>query len=274
MKKPLALRLAPPRIRQSITYRVYLNQCFRFRSLYSVARLALCPSVSMYNLVPGDIISGNIAFNGFYELDLSREIMRSSRKGGLLVDVGANMGYFSLLWAGMNPLNRVIAFEPAARNIERMSQNIERNGLSDRISLIPKAVGHKAGTVWFNAGSVDQTGWGGITLGNSGGDVEVPIVRLDEELRDTRIDILKIDVEGADTWVLYGCEALLRQNKIRKRFFEQNAARMRELGIGANEAKDFLADLGYVCAPFGRGGGEWVAEPQKSRPGLQDLESM
>jgi FkbM family methyltransferase len=225
----------------------------------------------MYDLIPGDIISGNIVFNGFYELKLSREIARLSRDGTLFVDVGANMGYFSLLWAGLNPRARVIAFEAAPRNIKLIAHNSDRNRLADRITLVPKAAGHKTGTVHFNAGPIEQTGWGGISNDASANNIEVPLVRLDEELPDEVIDVLKIDVEGADTWVLYGCEQLLRKRQIRKIFFEQNDTRMAELGIGANEARDFLASVGYRCIPFGHDGGNWIAypnSPQIERPDM------
>ena len=77
----------------------------------------------MHSLLSGDVISGNIAFNGFYELELSQRIVHLARQGTVFVDVGANMGYFSLLWAGINPSGRVIAFEAAPRNIEGTSNN-------------------------------------------------------------------------------------------------------------------------------------------------------
>lgn len=253
--------------------RLYLRRFNKWRSLYEISQLMLCPSLSMYDLIPGDIISGNIAFNGFYELELSREIAKQARKGNLFVDVGANMGYFSLLWAGLNPRGRVIAFEAAPRNIKMATHNIVRNGLADRVKLVPKAAGHKTGTVHFNTGPMDQTGWGGISHDTSTDTVEVPLVRLDEELPDSMIDVLKIDVEGADTWVLYGCEQLLKKTKIRRIFFEQNDARMAELGIGENDARDFLASVGYACFPFGKGGDEWVAYPavQKSNDQSQGI---
>ena len=165
----------------------------------------------------------------------------------------------------MNPSGRVFAFEAAPRNIKLIAQNISRNELDDRIKLIPKAAGHKAGTTHFNAGPIDQTGWGGISNDASANNVEVPLVRPDEELPDSMIDVLKIDVEGADTWVLYGCEQLLKKRQIRKIFFEQNSTRMAELGIGANDARDFLASVGYACIPLGRGNREWVAYPTVSQ---------
>lgn len=274
VSRPYPLRLLPPLLRQKVTSRVYLGQFNKWRPLYDAAHLALSPNVSMYNLIPGDIISGNIAFNGFYELELSREIARLSCDGNLLVDVGANMGYFSLLWAGLNSRGRAIAFEAAPRNIKLIEHNIAQNGLADRITLVPKAAGHKTGTVHFNIGPIDQTGWGGISNDTSANNVEVPLVRLDEELPDAMIDVLKIDVEGADTWVLYGCEKLLKKRQIRKIFFEQNNARMAELGIGANEAGDFLASVGYACIPFGQGGGEWVAYPISPHIEHQDQDAQ
>ena len=79
------------------------------------------------------------------------------------MDVGANMGYFSLLWAGLNPRGHVIAFEAASRNINLATHNIEESGLADRITLVPKAAGHRTCTVHFNTGPTDQTGWGGIS---------------------------------------------------------------------------------------------------------------
>ena len=259
--RPFILGLLPLRARQSIVSRNYLAQYDKWRNLFESAPLNFCPQVAMYNLVPGDIISGHIAFNGFYELELSREIARLSSEGALFVDVGANMGYFSLLWAGLNNGSRVIAYEVAPRNIKLIEQNINRNGLIDQIRLVPKAAGHKSGAAHFNIGSVEQTGWGGISNEASPENIEVPVVRLDEELPDVTIDVLKIDVEGADTWVLYGCEALLKNRRIRKIFFEQNNVRMAALGIGENEARDFLASVGYECIPFGRNGMEWAAYP-------------
>ena len=221
----------------------------------------LAPPLAMHQLLPGDVISGNIAFTGFYELGLSHRIGKMARGGGLFVDVGANMGYFSLLWAGLNPAGRVIAFEAAPRNIALLENNIRQNGLSDRITLVPKAAGDRAGTVQFETGPMDQTGWGGISTSVTSGTINVPLVRLDQELPDAPIDVLKIDVEGADTWVLRGCEGLLKNKCIRAIFFEQNEERMKRLGIASGEAQDFLRALDYACVPCAGEVDEWMASP-------------
>jgi FkbM family methyltransferase len=261
MKRPLLTRLLPNRFKQSLYYRYYHARHADWPGLFENASLTFAPNVAMHGLLPGDVISGNIAFNGFYELALSQRIVQLARSGTTFVDVGANMGYFSLLWAGVNPRGRVVAFEAAPRNVAILESNIARNHLADRITLVPKAAGDHSGTITFDAGPADQTGWGGISSTVTSTTIDVPLVRLDQELSDSPIDVLKIDVEGADTWVLLGCEALLKAKQIGVLFFEQHRGRMEKLGIAPGEAQTFLQDLGYTCVPFGGDDGEWTAYP-------------
>jgi hypothetical protein len=89
------------------------------------------------------------------------------------------------------------------------------------------------------------------------------MVRLDHALPDQTIDVLKIDVEGADTWVLQGCETLLEQKRVRHIFFEQNEARMKPLGIGRDEAVTFLRSVGYAYEQPEDLKGEWFAYPSE-----------
>jgi len=215
----------------------------------------------MYDLIPGDVISGSVAFTGFYELGLTNHIGRQAVAGGMLVDVGANMGYFSLLWAGLNPSAKVIAFEASPRNVGLFQNNVKQNNLEGRITVIPKAAGDHAGTVRFDPGAVQQTGWGGISAGTLANSIPVPMVRLDEQLPGVRIDVLKIDVEGADTLVLLGCERLLRDQKVKNIYFEQNARRMEQMGIAQGEAHRFLRSVGYDSRCIGGNEEEWFAYP-------------
>lgn len=216
----------------------------------------------MYDLVPGDAISGSIAFTGFYELGLSQRVVEHATKGGLFVDVGANMGYFSLLWAGSSQSGKVIAIEAAPRNIALLQSNITRNHLEDRITLISKAAGNHSGAINFDTGPDAQTGWGGLTAGSSPTTTSVSMLRLDEELAGTDIAVLKIDTEGADTWVLFGCESLLKERRIQTIYFEQNLDRMKRLGIASSDALKFLQAMGYIANPLGPDKEQWIAYPK------------
>lgn len=215
----------------------------------------------MYDLIPGDVISGCLAFNGFYEWEFTRQMARHAAKGGLLVDVGANMGYFSLLWTGLNSSATVVAFEASPRNVDLFQNNVKRNHLEARVAVLPKAAGDRTGTISFDPGPIDQTGWGGISAGPPANSIPVPMIRLDEQLPGLSIEVLKIDVEGADTLVLFGCEHLLKGRKIKMIYFEQNAERMQQMGMEQGEARRFLRSVGYDSRSLGQNEDAWVAHP-------------
>lgn len=260
MVRPFPLQVLPPRLRQAAYYHLYHDKHAAWSRLFERAPLAFGLSVSMYDLVPGDAISGCIAFTGSYELGLTQRIAHQAANGGLLIDVGANMGYFSLLWASANRWSRVIAFEPAPRNIQLFQNNIVRNRLSDRITLVPKAVAEHPGNAMFEVGSPEQTGWGGLSDDPTVDRISVPVVCLDDELGDTHIDVLKIDAEGADALVLRGAHRLLENRLIDTIYFEENIPRMVAHGFATGDIQAHLRSFGYECRSFGD---NWFAHPRR-----------
>ena len=202
------------------------------------------------DLSKNDVGHQSIIFNGFYELELTKSILKLGTKGGLLIDVGANYGYFSCLWASHNSINRVFAFEASPVNIPPLTNNVNKNRLSKAISIIPNAVGKERGILKFDLGNESQqTGWGGLSINNNLSSIEVGVDTLDnysDRNNIFKVDVLKIDTEGADTWVLFGAERLLKEKKIDHIFFEHNLERMKLLNIAESEAKNFLEKLDYV----------------------------
>jgi FkbM family methyltransferase len=264
-KRPLPLRLLPPALRMPFYYRFWRGGAAERAGLFREAALHFAPGVRM-DLVPGDELHGCIAFTGIYEPELSRRIARHAREGGLMVDVGANYGYFSLLWAAGAPENRVVAFEASPRNLPGLRRNVELNGLAGRIRVEPRAAGREEGLLDFDPGPPEQTGWGGVTRAGGEGMVRVECVRLDGALADVeRIDVLKIDVEGADAWVIEGAAELLRSRRVRHVYFELNKPRMRLLEIADDTAVSCLRDAGYRVEALDDPDGEAVefhAEPE------------
>lgn len=250
MSRPFPLRFAPLWLRTKVYYRFYRGKTRR-PQLFRDARLVFAPAVRM-DLHEGDEGHGQMAFTGFYELKLSRFLRRLGKGGGLLVDVGANYGYFSLVWASQKPANRVVAYEASPRNQPALQANIAKNQFSGRIASKPLAAGNQFGKLAFQLGPEDQTGWGGFACGGPDQKmVEVSVVRLDEDLSGERfIEVLKIDTEGADTWVLEGAAGLLREKKIRHIFFEEHRGRMAKLGIQPGRAAELLTSFGYELSVF------------------------
>ena len=263
MHRPLLMKVLPERFRVSTLHRFYRPADPRWRHLFAEAELRAAPGIKV-ELLATDFMHAEIAFTGAYERELTRRLATLAERGSVLVDVGANIGYFSLIWAARNPSNRVFAFEAAPRPAELLKRNVARNGLAERIIVHSMALGAEAGLMHFDPGPETLTGWGGLSLSADANTIEVQVQRLDETLPGATIDMLKIDVEGADTWVLFGAERLLVEKRIKHIAYEQNHPRMQQLGIDEDAATEFLKRLGYRAEPVaGRNGDvvDWLATP-------------
>ncbi len=154
-------RLLPLPLRLPVFYRLFAKTAETRPHLYEEATLALAPSIKM-KLLPGDWAHRPIAYTGVYEWPVSKRIAALARTGGTLIDVGANFGYFSLLWSALNRANNVEAFEALPINANRLRENVAKNYIADRIQLHPYALGAEEGMVAFECGHEEQSGWGGI----------------------------------------------------------------------------------------------------------------
>ena len=250
MNRPWLLRVSPARARTALYYRFYRARRDKFKELYGNTSLHFAPRVRM-DLLPTDEGHSNIAFTGLYEFELSERIVRHARHGGLMIDAGANYGYFSLLWAAASPRNRVMAFEAAPGNQLALSRNVALNGFESQSEIRTVALGRETGTLPFAPTTRGQTGWGGFSRATTGTTVETTVLPLDDCVSPSdEIELLKIDVEGADTWVLLGARRLLENKRIKHVYFEHNKKCMSLLGIPESEALDFLRTIGYAVEPL------------------------
>jgi FkbM family methyltransferase len=240
-------KVKPMWLREKIYYHVVHRFGLEKLSRSDSVELAFAPRVSM-RLIPTDVGHRVILATGFYELSVSQRIAELAKKGGLFVDVGANYGYYSAIWASANVMNKVVAYEADSSNVARLKETMESNRLADQATIFSKAVGETKGVALFSKGPNDQTGQGGIVSSAKDGAVPVDVVSLDDEFAESHIQIsvLKVDVEGADTLVLRGANRLLGERRIHNVFFEHFPERMAELGIPLNAPFDFLRDKGYL----------------------------
>lgn len=156
---------------------------------------------------------------GNYEIDLQEAIHDLAHPGMIAYDLGANIGYVSMLMANsVAPGGKVFAFEPLPANQERLRKNMALNPAMV-IDLIPKAAAEISGRRQF---LVHDSGGMGKLEGAMGREaryektIEVECVSLDDfvfKLGNPKPRLIKIDIEGGETLALRGMSRLIEEEK-------------------------------------------------------------
>lgn len=157
-----------------------------------------------------DNLQAVLYYAGRYEPAVRRFLRAELRQGDVVMDVGANIGIHALTAAKrLNELGggRVIAFEPAADSVAKLGAGAARNGV--RLEVVPMALGERQEEVALRTDSrYDEADAGVRSLYGDGAVVQdVPVVRLDDWAREhrlDRLDVVKVDIEGAETAALTG----------------------------------------------------------------------
>lgn len=186
---------------------------------------------------------------GSFEGDDEAMLERLIGPRDVVFDVGGNVGWYSLRWARSRPDCRVHAFEPVAGTAARLRANLARNtmpnvtvhefGLADRNET---QVLYVDPSIPSGAAAVDHTGSPAVAR------VAVPMRRLDDVVRELGVspNVLKIDVEGSELFVLRGGANCLAAAKP-VIFCEILRRWTRSLGYDAGEILALLRSAGYEC---------------------------
>lgn len=156
-----------------------------------------------------------------YEPDMARAMKRIVQSGWVCADVGANVGHVTQLLARLiGPSGCVIAFEAHPENARLLRENIKIRGYAPRVRVENLAVSNGSqDRLWLHAGKESSPAEWNITGHDVDGNptkpmLEVAAVSLDTYFPvGTRLDFVKIDVEGAEARVLMGMRRLLRETR-------------------------------------------------------------
>lgn len=143
---------------------------------------------------------------GTYEQENQTHLARLLKPGDTLFDIGSHAGYFTLLGAKLvGAQGQVVAFEPLPRNLDYLRQHLTLNQITT-VQVMAMALSDHEGTAQFIN---NQTGYqGGLS---DRGNLEVPLHSLDHLIAAGEIPIpqvIKMDVEGHEKFVLLGAERL------------------------------------------------------------------
>jgi FkbM family methyltransferase len=177
---------------------------------------------------------------------LARLLAALAPPGGVAVDAGAHIGYLTLeLARAVGVDGRVYALEPDPAAAAALRSNLRRNRLGDRVIVVEQALGAEPGTAVLHlAGGGEASSL--AELPGFHARLDVRVTPLDELVGDAAVDLVKLDVEGAELEALRGMTRLLRRRPDVALVVECNPGRLTSLGTSAEELLAFLREEGFA----------------------------
>lgn len=217
-------------------------------------KMFIHPYIHDTKLLVGKKSSSSIGqyFNGLNDFEEMSLLLHFLDKNDTFVDVGANVGVFSVLASGVSGA-KSIAIEPNDKNIELLKQNIGINSLQNNINIIKCVVGNQVGEVSFTKGldSINRVKRDEDTS------LETELIKeetLDNLLKDNIPSFIKIDVEGFELNVLKGAKNILQEPNLKILIIETNGLSSK-YQLNEDEIFRIIENYGfslYSYSPFER----------------------
>lgn len=248
----LAVRRAFLHARQ----RVWQKQLDRLRTV-----LASDPVVRLdafegeFALSPMSDLFSRIVIDGEYEPDLARICLAHLDPARDALDIGTNVGFFTVLMARHLPGRRVLAVEPTPAALSRLAVNLRHNGVTDSVVTFEGAVADCPGRRQMSVidGREEYASLGPLvhtaTAGAARRTIDVAVTTVDDLVREHGLTpgFMKVDVEGAELSVFEGAVETLRTHRP-VILSELSPTLLEAQGATAGRVVDLLRGLGYALS--------------------------
>jgi FkbM family methyltransferase len=197
-----------------------------------------------------DVIGSSICVDGYYDIPSLKVFRRLLKSGMTFVDVGTHVGQYSLVASTLvGPAGAVHSFEPQPDTFDLLKHNIDNNRITN-VHLNRCALSETTRAVPLYIARPDNMGQSSLRRPDnySGTAVTVPCITLDAYVQERgirRIDLIKIDVEGAEIGVLRGARTCLSGDPKPSLMIEFWEPFQREYGTSCEEMASFLRAHGY-----------------------------
>lgn len=172
----------------------------------------------LYSATANDGIARALFWRGLadWECETIPVFYKLARSAQVILDIGANTGFYTLLGCTANPDARVISIEPVPRVCEKLREHIRLNHFDNRCEVYQVAVSNFVGTTEMHipfgdlptSASLNPKGFRGF----DGVLMEVPVTTVDAIVGERWVDLAKIDVEGFEPQVLEGMQGVLQRS--------------------------------------------------------------
>lgn len=234
----------------------YLNSLAYLVNRFMLGRKHLVGTATRYNNIKirfstPDGGGREIYKKGYYEPDLSDYLLKhlSFSEGDIILDVGANVGWYSvLLSTQLAPGATIYAFEPDPDNYACLRWNLEKNKCTNVVP-VQQGIAEQSGTKYLHQYKSSNPGRHSMLAINPGPAIAVETVSFNEfidhnHLDVSRIKLLKIDIEGYEYFAFRGGSKLLERVPVI--LAEFSPGYMRKGGLDPAELIHLLSDYGYT----------------------------
>jgi len=202
-------------------------------------------------------VTSDLLVKGYYE-EHETKIFKELVKAGMnIIDIGANIGYYTLIAAKLvGESGRVYAFEPDLTNYELLVKNIKINGYAN-VFPFQKAVSNKNGKAKFFIAedSFGNHSFSKSNISEKAKFTEVRTIALDDffenTIKDTKIDFIKMDIQGAEGLAIEGMKNILRNNNV-KIFMEFWLKGLKNCGTDPMKLLKDLQECGFRIRMIGK----------------------
>lgn len=204
------IRILFPNLSQDkISFLIFLSGYIR-----SILRVDFVDNVLGNRMFVDEEDTLELSKNRIYEPSGTIFCQKNVKEGNIVLDVGANMGYYTLIFANkVGDYGHVFAFEPEPQNCELLRKNVKINGYKN-VTISKKAVSNVTGKGKLFINTYNKANHRIYDSCDGKKFIEIDTIRLDDYFSEfnQKIDFVKIDIEGSEYYALKGMEALLRRN--------------------------------------------------------------
>jgi len=187
---------------------------------------------------------------GTWEPEVVHVLLQNVSPGMVALDIGAHGGYFTLLLSKLvGPSGRVIAFEPLPANVRVLEENLRLNDAKN-VQAVGKAMGEHSGEFELSVPAEDSTLVAGELSAEEKGTMRVACDSLDDffEKAGSRVDFIKMDVEGAESGILRGAGKTIKRDKPTMLVELHDIDRYKDEHPALKQLRDLKYDIEWVGA--------------------------
>jgi len=202
-------------VRSYVTSREFADRRLLNTTYLDKVELVHFPSFSLFASVEDLAVGNHVVIGRSYDPAVAMVLRRYVKPGMAVLDIGANIGCLTMLSASLvGPLGLVVAIEPNPENVKLLEASRRVNGF-DQVLVIQAAAGRQTGLLALNVSySNGMTAALPDDVGGLFASRPVPCFALDALLpKARRLDLIKIDVEGAEPLVVEGAQATIERDR-------------------------------------------------------------